>query len=410
MRTGRLANILLAAAAVLLAYGICEGVLYLLAGFDRDAGRGSLYRVEDLYVSNRPVAVFDQVSGYRRPPGPTRIARIVHDTVAFDHVFTPNNAGYISARNYQPAPPPDTARIVVLGDSFTAAEFNDRPWPDTVHDALRGRTPRPVEIYSFAVNGGGLGNWHSIFFDDIVPHYAFDALVIAIFGDDLLRGYSYLHYDGSDPYIGYFPTRAMSSEDFFANYLPRMQRHNAPVLTDAEIDALERGERPGWRSPDVKPRIPGLARRLAATLRRPHREDTAVKAPPPLEGAVDLAALEARYGPEASARLREIMAYCRDRGIPIVLAAIPGREDAKAAAERQPETANQKEVRVLAEAYGALYMDGHAPFANVPPGDIDERYWLKYDAHWNQAGSDLFAGAMTDFLLAHPELLSRHAK
>lgn len=407
MRAGRSADFLLAAAAALLAYLMIEGALYVLAGFDRDAARGTLYRIEDLYLSNRPIAVFDRVSGYRRPPGPTRIARIVHDAVVFDHVFTPNNAGYISGRDYAPARPPDTARVVVLGDSFTAAEFNPRPWPDTVHLALQGRAPTPVELYSFAVNGGGLGNWHSIFFDDIVPHYPFDTLVIAIFGDDLLRGYSYLHYDGDEPYIGYFPTRATSDGDFFANYLPRMQRHTAQVRTDAEIDALERGVRPGWRGPGVKPRLPRMIRRQVAALGEPRRQDTAVAAPPPLEGEVDLARLEARYGPEASARLREIMTYCRDHGIPVVLAAIPGRDDATAAAAGEPETGNQKEVRALAEAYGALYMDGHAPFARVRPEDIDGRYWLKYDAHWNQEGSDLFAAAMTEFLAARPELLTR---
>lgn len=410
MRPGRPADILLAIAAFLVVYGLAEGALYILAGFDTDAARGTLYRVEDAYVSNRPIAQFDQVSGYRRTPGPTRIARIVHDTVAFDHVFTPNNAGYISARAYAYDRPPDTARIVVLGDSFTAAEFNDRPWPDTVNEALRGRTPNPVELYSFAVNGAGLGNWHSIFFDDIAPHYAFDAVVIAIFGDDLLRGYSYLHYDGTEPYIGYFPTRARSSEDFFANYFPHMQRHTAEVLTDAGIDALKRGERARWHRPDRKPRLPAMLRRGIAALRQPHRQDTAMPTPPPLEGEVTLAALEARYGPEASARFREIMTYCRDHGIPVVLAAIPGRADATAAAQGKPETANQKEVRTLAAAYGASYLDGHAPFAGVRPEDIEERYWLKYDAHWNQAGSDLFAAAMTDFLVMHPDLVMRRGR
>lgn len=410
MRGGRLANLLLAAAALLLAYGIGESALYVLAGFDRDAARGTLYRIEDLYVSNRPIAVFDQISGYRRTPGPTRIVRIVHDTVAFDHVFTPNNAGYISSRDYAPTPPPGTARLIVLGDSFTAAEFNQRPWPDVVNESLLSRAPNPVELYSFAVNGAGLGNWHSIFFDDIVPHYAFDTLVIAIFGDDLGRGYSYLHYDGNQPYIGYFQTRAASAEDFFANYMPRMRRHNAEVRTDAEIDALERGLRPAWQRPALKLRMPDLAARGMAALTRPRREDAAIPLRPPAEGKIDLDAVEARYGAEAFARFREIMTYCRDHGIPVVLAAVPGRGDAKAAAQGLPETQNQKEVRVLAEAFGAGYMDGHAPFTRVPAEDIDRRYWLTYDAHWNQAGSDLFSAAMTDYLLAHPDLLAVHGR
>ncbi len=85
------------------------------------------------------------------------------------------------------------------------------------------------------MNGGGLGNWSAIFFEDIVPNYQFDALVIATYGDDLARQYSYLHaYDGPDClHLGYFLTlRIRCIEDFFANYLPRMAHHKVSVATD----------------------------------------------------------------------------------------------------------------------------------------------------------------------------------
>ena len=52
-------------------------------------------------------------------------------------------------------------------------------------------------------------------------------------------------------------------------------------------------------------------------------------------------------------------------------------------------------------------MDGAAPFSQVRPEDIDARYWFKFDGHWNQAGSDLFADAMTDFLIANQDKLAR---
>ena len=65
------------------------------------------------------------------------------------------------------------------------------------------------------------------------------------------------------------------------------------------------------------------------------------------------------------------------------------------------------ETRVLATHFGALYMDGYAPFGQVPPADIDGRYWLKFDGHWNQTGSNLFADAMTDFLIANQDKLVR---
>ena len=399
--TRHLVNLAVAAVALAVSYGFVEGALFVLAGYGSDASKGSVFRYEELYVSNRPVGVFDRISGYRRPAGPTRIVRIVHDTVVFDRVFTPNNAGYISARTFQHAKPPGTARVLVLGDSFTAAEFNRKNWPDTVDDALRGRTPQPTELYSFAIDGGGLGLWHNIFFDDVVPNYPFDAVVIALFGDDLARGYSYLHYDGDKPYIGYFPTRAESDEDFFTNFMPRMKPHTAIVATDAEIDRMIAEIRPPWSKPEFKLRLPALVTAQIANLRRGAIPATAVALPPPApEDPVDLAAIEARYG-EQFALFRDIMNYCRDHNIPVVLASIPGRDSAQAAAESKGtrETPHQREVRVLAESFGARYMDGYAPFTKVPPEDIDGRYWLRFDGHWNQAGSDLFAAAMTDFLL-----------
>ena len=54
-------------------------------------------------------------------------------------------------------------------------------------------------------------------------------------------------------------------------------------------------------------------------------------------------------------------------------------------------------------------MTGAAPFASVDAEHIDRRYWLKYDGHWNQAGSEIFAGAMTKFLLAHQGELDKPA-
>src|SRR3954462_14911282 len=117
-----LANTLLVAIAVVLSFAAIEGGLLVLAGFTHSSGSG--FRYEDLYVSNRPIAVFDPVSGYRRTPGPTRIVRITHDTLVFDQTFTPNNAGYISARDFQHEKAPGTARILVFGDSFTTEEFN----------------------------------------------------------------------------------------------------------------------------------------------------------------------------------------------------------------------------------------------------------------------------------------------
>ena len=237
-----------------------------------------------------------------------------------------------------------------------------------------------------------------------MPHYAFDALVIAIYGDDLARGYSYLHYDGPNAYIGYFPTRAASDADFFANYLPRMTRHTAVVESGEKIDAIVASLRGHWQWPGFKIRSIALLETQGRRLFAGHLHTRpAAAVAEPAHDAIDLTAIEAAYGPTQFALLRQIMAYCREKNIPVVMASIPSREEAKQAAATKgaQEGAHQRETRALAEAFGALYMDGAAPFASVDADDIDRRYWLKYDGHWNQAGSEIFAGAMTKFLLAH---------
>ncbi|MDX2223546.1 MAG: hypothetical protein SFV21_12400 [Rhodospirillaceae bacterium] len=395
-------NALLIAVSLALAWAAIEGVLAWRAGFSQGESAGGLYRYEDLYVSSQPIAVFDRVSGYRRTPGPTRIVRIVRDQVVFDQTFTPNNAGYISARDYARAKPPGTTRIIVLGDSFTAAEFNPVPWPDRVHGALKGRTAQPVEIYSFAINGAGLGNWHSVFFDDILPHYQFDALVIATYVDNLARGFSYLHYDGPKAWIGYFPTRARSDEDFFTNYLPKMSPHRVSVADTAEIDAIIAGLARPWQWPGLEVRLPAL---IAAAIDRgaPVR---AFAPPAAVTGTLpSVGEIETRYGAVQFALFREIMDAARDRCIPTVLAPIPGRDGAKAAARGDGETPHQLETRALAAEFKAAYVDGYAAFTGVAEADIDRIYWLKYDGHWTQAGSDRFADLMSDYLAAHePEL------
>ncbi len=101
--------------SVALSFAAIEAALLALAGFT-DAGTGSVFRYEDLYVSNRA----DRGVRSRSPaiaalPGPTRIVRITHDTLVFDQTFTPNNAGYISAHDFAHEKPPGTARIADLG-------------------------------------------------------------------------------------------------------------------------------------------------------------------------------------------------------------------------------------------------------------------------------------------------------
>lgn len=414
-RQGFLSTLLILASLVV-SLALVEAYLWYRAGYQpATPGAGSaLFKFEDLYVSNRPLAVFDRVSGYRRAAGPTRIVRIMRDELVFDQTFTPNNKGYITATDFaERKANPETLRVVVFGDSFTASEFLPTPWPDRVNSALAGKTKRPLELYSFAVNGAGVWNWNSIFFNDVVPNYQFDAVLIAVWGDDLARPFSVLHYDESgQSYMNRFDTQPATDDEFFRDYFPKVPKHFAKVASDTEIDAMIASIAAPWQPAAFELRVPRLVSTLWSRIGRGNAGLERLAEAAKLTAATDVVPLDeikASYGAVQFGKLEEMMAYCRANRIPVVLAALPSAGGAVAVAQSagRDETAFQREVRSLAHHFGALYMDGHAPFGRVPSQDIAAVYWLKYDGHWNQAGSDLFAGAMTRFLIDNEPALSQ---
>lgn len=403
---------------VSLAFGLAvvEAYLWYRAGYQPVSSDQSstLFKFEDLYVSSKPLAVFDRISGYRRAAGPTRIVRIMRDELIYDQTFTPNNKGYISAIDFtERKADPRAVRLIVFGDSFTASEFLPTPWPDRVNRALQGKTTRPIELYSFAVNGAGAWNWNSIFFNEVVPRYEFDAVLLAVWGDDIARGYTVLHYDeAGQSWLSRLDVQPASDQEFFADYFPKFPKHYAKVATNDQIDAMVAAVSAPWHRSDIKLRTPGLIaeqwarfkRRNAGLARLTQEAQTTAAA-----GEVPLEEIAAKYGAVQFAKFAEIMDYCRANRIPVILASIPSHDAAVAVAKAagREETGFQREIRSLAGHFGALYVDGHAPFAVVPPADINRRYWLKYDGHWNQAGSDLFAETMSRYLIDHQNQLLR---
>jgi hypothetical protein len=65
---------LLTLASLAVSLALVEAYLWYRAGYQPAAAEtgSALYKIEDLYVSNRPLAVFDRITGYRRAPGPTQ--------------------------------------------------------------------------------------------------------------------------------------------------------------------------------------------------------------------------------------------------------------------------------------------------------------------------------------------------
>jgi len=109
---------------------------------------------------NGPCAEFDPIRGYRWVQGCHRTVKLSEESLVYDNTFCINNAGVYSSLDYQPRVPNGVKkRYIVLGDSFTAAEFLEKP----LTERLSEFSGDEVEYYSFALDGGGILNWHSVF-------------------------------------------------------------------------------------------------------------------------------------------------------------------------------------------------------------------------------------------------------
>jgi len=328
---------------------------------------------------------FDPVRGVRLTPVASRWAGIAHGQVQYVRVLRGNAQGFHDRDDFSPGRrSAGTRRIAVFGDSFTAALFLERSWPDRVEDLLRGRG-RDVELLNFSMDGAGLANWWSVLtrLVDAEP-YELDGVVFAVFPPDLRRRFTMTDAQGGGkPTFGRVPSWDPStyprSLEEARPYLASFP--NSYVVSSAEFDGILRGERRPSR-----PLRPELTRRLWLGLRQ-------------------LGRLPARDDPEADARLddgrRPLIEDMRRvliaRGLPVVVVHVPFRDDLELRrAPRSPAA-----TRRFAEMLGARLVDGSQAFAGVPREDIPA-YWFQYEGHWNQRGSDRFAEYIAALLADWP--------
>jgi len=73
-----------------------------------------------------------------------------------------NNQGFPDRDDFHPRRErADGARLAVMGDSFTSAQFIEMNWPDRVEERFAASGGR-ITLMNFAVDGAGLANWWSI--------------------------------------------------------------------------------------------------------------------------------------------------------------------------------------------------------------------------------------------------------
>ena len=130
---------------------------------------------------------FDPVLGYRLTQTPCRTARIDNGELEYLGTLRGNKQGFPDANDFtEKKSSKEIKRYLVLGDSYSAAQYIQMNWPGYVEKHDPSHT---LQLYNLSTDGGGLGNWWSNLIRFVGQQgYEFDGVIFAVWGDDLAAG------------------------------------------------------------------------------------------------------------------------------------------------------------------------------------------------------------------------------
>lgn len=355
-------------------------------------------------VFNGPCADFDTIRGYRWRPGQHRMTKILNNKVIYDQCFTVNQQGFYSRITYAPKKNlPARKRLIVLGDSFTSGEYLEMPLTDKLN-ALQSPDTNAIEFLSFSVNGGGLRNWHNLFFKEVVPEYEFDGVILNVFGNDLSRGFFTMHHLPDVGHTGYFDSIPHSLSDYLQNYLPHTQPY-APYLNDSAINnqiaALAIQNHSKLFVPDLYllkalillPLIIQQQLKISE-FNKAHFSNSDKK--------LSMEEVTQNLGKSRIKMLEDILNYCTAHGKQLTIVSIPYNQ--AFAQLKKGKTCNETvELQTIADHYHIIYFDGMESYASYSQQGFDSCFFPN-DIHWNQKGSDIFANSFLKFYRNLPDI------
>ncbi|MCP4120937.1 MAG: hypothetical protein GY751_04220 [Bacteroidetes bacterium] len=257
-----------------------------------------------------------------------------------------------------------------------------------------------MELYNFSVDGGGIHNWHSIFFNEVVPQYEFDAVIIAIFPGDLSRDFFILnHQEDSTAKYGYFKQKPASRQDFNLTFLPKMEPVGS-IMSDRKIDdmilhATDKKTVTGFR-PILFYELISIKDRIAFIHNR-HNALSDNSQEFELYNYPDLTKLLIEsYGKENSSMFLEIMNWCNIQDKEIIISLIPYKNSISLSHSTYIDGI-QVEGASIAANFNGHFFDGYQLFQKLTHSEINECF-INGDVHWNQTGSDYFANGFSKFL------------
>ena len=331
---------------------------------------------------------FDTIRGYTLRQIPSRFARITRGEVEYIGTLAGNVQGLPDRDDFTASRPAGiTRRYAVLGDSFTSAQFISKNWPDRTED-LFASDGEPIQLLNFSIHAGGLANWASLVEGILAREdYKLDGLIFAVYGDDLERTFTIA--DGRDSghfafgrVTGWNPAGYPDNYKAAKELLDVQEIKATHIISSEDFNAALTGS---WR-----PQRHWEFKVYTAFAYHLHRLWRSVAT-----------AIDPQFSPGQNRLIESIRAYATAQSLPILVVYLPGRDEAAGASGR-----HLQQVRKFAEQLGADFLDGRDSFAQLG-ADRLQALWFKHDEHWNQAGSDLFAGYMARQLSVWPSA-SRH--
>jgi len=333
---------------------------------------------------NKESAVPDPVRGYRWTAKEIRYFKTADGETVFDNYFTTNEQGWVMNQDYQQQKPKAvTKRWMLFGDSFSTGIMLDTNLPNRIQENMDRDTLFHSEMYSFAVDGGGIVNWYQTFFKEIIPNYEFDGVVIAVFEDNLYRDLMVQQIKPGNSFLGRTDSLDWSVEvpDFghFASFDRRRLTYD-----DETINRLINNPPKAFFNWPLKTWL----YRLIKPSRTPINQQRT--------GAKNIDQLKRKLGVVKFNMLDDILTWCIQNEKQVILTSVPSRAllSNKAAGSKNW---HQQEMELISENWGANYFDGYNLFEGDGPELVD-KYWFKSDGHWNQMGSDLYANSLVKFI------------
>jgi hypothetical protein len=326
---------------------------------------------------------FDPVLGYRLTQTSSRTARIDNGELEYLGVYRGNKQGFPDADDFTiKKPSKEIKRYLVLGDSYSAAQYIQMNWPDYVEKHDPSHT---LQLYNLSTDGGGLGNWWSNLIRFAGEQgYEFDGVIFAVWGDDLERGFTLADDHNTDRHL--LGRVASWNPKDFPKTLEEARTHLKPlngfVLSHDEFEQVLRDKALHRSLPKKKPQeYIWIAYNTFRLLREMVRTSTEPTRPVLQEGQIHL--------------INEVKTFLDQRGIQPFVVRVPPKYLQEGQGHEEKVEAP---LRAFTQLLNARSLDGNEAFRGLSQEEL-KKCWFPYDGHWNQKGSDQFGQWMLEQLL-----------